>query len=480
MARPNFSETKIESGAEWETLHPITDPIDPSRIKMELNAAKNGEIGRLHRIYERMETDDRYGGAVSKLKRGIASQRVRVSPSKHFRNASEKRTAQEYADKARFLMQNLNMRQVLKVFANPYLKTFDVFENHYERGDAPFYEGRAYFLNKIESVPTTRLMVGQGVEAPYGKPAILELDGTVKPVAAYDERKVYTVTDDQIDDFSFVEQGVARRCLTWWVIKQYIVRWWGEFADTYGEPVRIAQVSDMDLSDDRRSKIERALASLGKNGWAIMPQDIALDLKDMSLGSNASGHNVYQSVLAAANTAFTVAVLGQTDTTEGGEGAYAKAKIHDNVRHDIMEDVAGMAEDGLEHSARSLLSINEGTSFEPHLAPTFQIPLPTPMDLAKKARAYNTLQKKMSMPIPARQVRDEFGIDSPTAGEPVIADGQRFESEAEYLEYMEEKQERMQEAREQGTAGRQQQIADGQEGEGGRPPEEDSDTADNA
>jgi len=212
-------------------------------------------------------------------------------------------------------------------------------------------------------------------------------------------------------------------------------------------------VEDLDISDDRRFRIEQALKSLGKNGWAIIPQDLAVEIRDMSVGSNASGHSIYENILTASNIAFTVAVLGQTETTEGGEGAYAKAKIHDNVRHDIMEDVAGMAEDGLEHSARALLSINHGSQFEPHLAPSFKIPLPTPMDLAKKARAYNTVQKKMGVAIPTRQIRDEFGLDSPTTGEAVIADGQWFENEQEYLDHMEEKRERMMAAREQGAEG---------------------------
>lgn len=472
MARPNLQETKIEHGQEWETLHPITEPVDPSRVKMILTAARQGELGRLHRLYEMMRTDDRFGGVISSLKRAIAAKRVRVSPSKHFRNAEEERTAREYADRARFLMQDLSMRKVLKGFTLPYLKGVEGYEIDYERRDAPFFGSRAYFVSDVETIPTTRLHVGRDAQIPYGKLGIQQLDGTLKPIDSYDERKVFYLEDDDLGGANYTEVGAARRCMPWWVIKQYVIRWWGEFADVYGEPVRVAEVESIDMPDDRRAKLERMLQSLGKNGWAIIPQDIALDLKDMSVGGNASGHTIYQNVIGAANSAYTVAVLGQTDTTEGGEGAYAKAKIQNRVRHDIMEDVSGLAEDGLEHTAKSVLSVNYGSDFEPHLAPTFEIPLPTPMDLSKKARAYNTLQKKMGLAIPARQIRDEFGIDSPSSGEAIIADGQRFDDESEYLDYMEEKQDMQRTAQEQGRRG----AAVSNEGDGPASDEDASDT----
>lgn len=447
MARPNYRETKIEHGQEWETLHPISDPVDPSYVKMVMTSAKSGEIGRLYRLFERMEsTDDRYGGVVSSLKRAVAKNRVRISPSNKHRTDREKDIAQEYARRVRHLM-DLSTRTALKAFVEPYLKGSEVYEVDYELRDVPFFDGRAYVANGVSPVPTTRLLEGRGAQIDYGDLAILQRDGTYKPVADYRDEKVFVIKDEEIEAH-YHEHGAARSVLPWWVVKQYVIRWWGEYADVYGEPLRLATISDYDLPDDKKHRLERALESLGKNGWALIPQGIEVELKDMAIGGS-TGHSVYRNILSAANVAYTVRVLGQTDTTEGGEGAYAQAKIQNKVRHDIVEDVTNIAEDGLEHIADSVLSINYGSEYEPHLAPTFEIPVPAPMDLSKKARAFNTLQKKMGLAIPARQVRDEFGIDRPSTGEPVVADGMRFESEAEYLEYAEEKRERQREAAKQ-------------------------------
>lgn len=438
MARPNFQEQKIEHGAEWEPLESVTGPVEPSRVSSVLSAAQNGEIGRLHRLYEHAAaTDDRLGGVLSTLKRSVASRRVRISPSSLHQTESEKNTAKEYAEHARFLIQDLDMRTVLKRFVSPYLKGVDVYEIMYEKKDAPIFgSGRPYVPVEIEPVQPRRIREMQGYEhGPYGKVGIAQNDGEILPLTEYDDRKVFALYDEE-GRSNFDKAGVGRRVLTWWIIKQFVMRWWGEYADVYGEPIRIANVDDP--NNEERNRLESALRSLGKNGYALIPDDVALEIKDMAM--NGTGHDIYDTLISAANTAFTVSVLGQTDTTEGGEGAYAKAKVQDRVRHDILEDVSGLAEDGLEKTAESALRINYAGRYKPHLAPSVEIPVPSAADVKAKAKAFNILQKKVGVPISVRELRDEFGLDTPHDGEPVLVNGKRYENLQEYLDSLEEEE----------------------------------------
>lgn len=455
MARPNYQGTKISHGHEWEPLRPLNEPVDPTRIKKVLHSARRGEVGQLHRLYERMDaTDDRFGGNVSKLKRSIASNRVRISPSARAQTAEEEATAQEYAEHLRHLMRDLSMRKVLKAFTKPYLKGAEVYEIEYEKKDAPIMGGRPYFPTGVSTPPTRRLRMGQGVELDWGKLGIYYLDGSIRDIDSYRDTKVFKLEDEEMRG-RYHEAGVARRCLTWWIIKQFVIRWWGEYADLYGEPVRVAEVDSLSMSEDKEANLQHALESLGQNGWAIIPDDIALEMKDMTAtgGGSTSGSDIYQAIIAAANIAYTVSILGQTDTTEGGEGAYAKAKIQNLVRLDILEDVASTAEEGLEHVGKSALRINLGNSFKPHLAPKFKIPIPNPAELSTKAEAFKTLTKKMGVPVAEQQLRDEFGLDSPTEDQVIIANGQRFGNMAEYLDFAEKNRESRMKAMKQGAEG---------------------------
>jgi phage gp29-like protein len=442
MARPAFQSQKIENGHEWQRLRPLTEPVEPKKVKMILQQARDGELGDLHRLYERtFAVDDRLGGITSALKRAVSSKRTRISPArKEARDDEEREIARRYADYARVMTRDVKWRTMLKTFLSPYLKGVDVFEVMYEREDAPIDDiNRWYKVTGVESVPTRRLQMMQGIYGDYGKLGILQLNGEIKPLTEYDDRKVFSLADEPARG-KWDEAGAARRCLTWWIVKQFIIRWWPQFAETSGEPIRIARTSKQNLDDETERKIVEAMKKLGSNGWGIVPDDIALEVKEILQGSKTAD-DVYKGIMNAANQAYTIAILGQTDTTESSEGAYAKAKIQNQVRMDILLDISKLASNGVEKVIEAGLRVNEKQAFRPHLAPTFEVHIPTPTGMGKKAKAFDMLQDEMSVALPVTQIRDEFGIETPDPEEPVIADGRRFEDEQDYLEYMAEKRE---------------------------------------
>jgi len=432
--KKSITKTHIPHGGQWQAFNLMNDDFTPDNMASVLRSARMGEIGRLYRVYERMETDDRFGGVVSSLKRAISRRRLRITASRNYNTAQEKEIAREYAERTRTLLSELTFRKVSKVLVRPYIFGMGGYEIDYVRKDVAGL-GRRPVPTKLAPVPTARMAYDTSDdENRWGKMGIRMADGKIKLFEEFRNDKV-SMMEDEPQRGKWADAGVARRCLSWLMVKRFAQQWWAEYGELYGEPFRIARTDSYDIDDDMRDFLGQMLESLGKNGWGIIPEDVAFELME----ANRSGSvQTYSDLIKYANDAYAVAVLGQIQTTDGGRnGSFAKAQIQNNVRHDILQDVAKMVEDGYEHIAESTLSLSYGGKFLPHLTPNFNVVVANPTELQSKASAYNKIQEDMGVPISERQVRDEFALDTPDENEAIVANGKRYESMQDYLDDME-------------------------------------------
>jgi phage gp29-like protein len=106
---------------------------------------------------------------------------------------------------------------------------------------------------------------------------------------------------------------------------------WMAFSELYGTPRRWAEYADS-VSADTRSDVNDMLEEGSTDLSALLPAGVSLE----HFQASGSGET-YQNQLAWAEKKMSILYLGQTLTTDSGtHGSYAIARVHENVRADLL------------------------------------------------------------------------------------------------------------------------------------------------
>jgi phage gp29-like protein len=106
---------------------------------------------------------------------------------------------------------------------------------------------------------------------------------------------------------------------------------WLSFSELYGTPLRYGTYEDSIVDADRET-LQDLLNEMGTDVAAMLPKGVTLD----TIQASGTGET-YQKQLDYADSKLAILWLGQTLTTDvGGTGSYAAAKVHDNVRGDLL------------------------------------------------------------------------------------------------------------------------------------------------
>lgn len=209
--------------------------------------------------------------------------------------------------------------------------------------------------------------------------------------------------------------GIARSALWAWVFKSYALRDWARFCELFGQPVRIGKY-DASASPADVAILRRAVFELGSDAAAILPQSMAVELVES--GSKTASAEIYARLIDYLDSQVSKCVLGQTLTTDAGKsGSLAQAKVHDDVRADLLKyDARALAQTLRTQLAAPIVALNLGPSAPvPHIA----LHIAEPEDLD----ALHTQVLGLSgagLPVPLRWVREKWGIPEPEAGEAVL------------------------------------------------------------
>ena len=132
--------------------------------------------------------------------------------------------------------------------------------------------------------------------------------------------------------------GLFRACLWPFLYKAYAVGDFAEFLETYGLPIIVGKYMSGATGEEKAS-LMRAVTALGHDARAIMPEGMALEIKEVVGGAGGSHH---LNMVDWADRAQSKAVLGQTTSSEAkatglGSGV---ADLHGQVRRDILKSDA--------------------------------------------------------------------------------------------------------------------------------------------
>jgi phage gp29-like protein len=156
-----------------------------------------------------------------------------------------------------------------------------------------------------------------------------------------------------------IRGGIVRPCAWYWLYKNFSLRDWVIFAEAYGQPLRIGKYGAGSSDEDRRVLL-RAVANLGSDAGAIVPDSMSIEfIKDMNQTGSV---DLFERLSKYCDEQISKAVLGQTTTSDSlSGGGLAGNQSHNDVRGDIADDDAASLASTLNRQlVKPLVDINFG------------------------------------------------------------------------------------------------------------------------
>lgn len=376
----------------WRPLASLT----PAQVAEILRRASMGDAHDfLIAAADIEEKDLHYRAVLQTRKLAVAGLPWDVQP------ADESRAAKKAADLARRVLESIDMPELMVQLLDALSKGYAVAEILWQT-DGPTWTPAAilpreahWFRFDRETGRALRLMDGtpDGAELPRYK----FLCHTPKVMAGI-----------------ALMGGLARSALWAWVFKSYALRDWAAFAELYGQPIRIGKYEAGATREDI-AVLKRAVFELGSDAGAVIPAGMALEIVE-SAAKSASA-DLYERLIVYLDRQVSKAVLGQTLTTDqGSSGSLAQAKVHDEVRADLMRADARALSATL---TRDLIAPLIALNLPDAPLPLLSLMVEEPEDMAALADQLAKLVP-LGLPIPQRWVREKWGIPEAAPDEPVL------------------------------------------------------------
>jgi len=134
----------------------------------------------------------------------------------------------------------------------------------------------------------------------------------------------------------------------YWVAAVYGLKWFMQFAQICGVPIRWAEYG----SEPDRIKLSQLMQNIGQNGWGAFPTGTKLNFVEAARSANDIPQKV---MIDLADQQCDIFILGQTLTSSQGEkGSHALGVVHEGVRQDVIEGVCDFVGEALHLSTRSV------------------------------------------------------------------------------------------------------------------------------
>ncbi|WP_151720209.1 DUF935 domain-containing protein [Gemmobacter serpentinus] len=206
--------------------------------------------------------------------------------------------------------------------------------------------------------------------------------------------------------------GLARVVSFAWMCKQYTMKDWIAFIETYGLPLRLGRYGPEATVDDVR-KLFMAVANIGTDAAAVLPKSMEIEFQN---GTAVTGDRLFENFARWADEQISKAVLGQTMTADSGSSE-AQAKVHNDVRHDIaVSDARAVSGTINRDIVRAYVALNFG---EQDIYPRLRLVIEEPEDAKAKVDGAVALAG-IGVTFRASELRRTLGYSDPEPGEEVV------------------------------------------------------------
>ncbi|MCP3735973.1 DUF935 domain-containing protein [Sphingomonas sp. RP10(2022)] len=209
-----------------------------------------------------------------------------------------------------------------------------------------------------------------------------------------------------------IRGGLARAVAWSYMFKNYAIKDWVAFLETYGMPLRIGRY-DNGESEANIAKLMAALADLGSDAAAVFPKTMQVDFVDGKAGTAPA--DLWLAKANFCDSQVSKAVLGQTGTTDTKPGGIGDGgnKVHDGVRKDIeTADAVLIAATLNDQLVKPIVMLNRGVR---RRYPRIRIGRPNPIDVKALTDAVTALVP-LGAEIDADAIIDRAGLPKPKPG----------------------------------------------------------------
>lgn len=375
--------------------HPAQN-LTPGKLTSLLRAAEQGAPLAYFELAEEMEEKDlHYLSVIGTRKRQVAQLPITVDP------ASKDPAHERHADFVREWIERDELQDELFNMLDGIGKGFSITEMVWEFSPKRWWPGklewcdpRFFEFDKVDGV--TPLMRGD--------------DGTPQPLDA----AKYIVHFHQAKSGLPIRGGLARAAAWSYLFKNYAMKDWVGFLETYGLPIRLGRYDNGETEENRRI-LMNALAQLGSDAAAIFPKTMEVEFIDGKGGTIPA--DMWQALADFCDMQVSKAVLGQTATTDAKIGGLGSGKEHGDVRADIERaDAKKLAASITRDAVIPMIVLNFGRQDK---YPRIRIGHEDPVDIAQLVDAATKLAP-FGVRIGKEGMRKAAGLPAPEDGEEVL------------------------------------------------------------
>jgi phage gp29-like protein len=308
----------------------VSDRLTFKRLSALLRAAEDGDAESMLQLNTEMESKDIHLKRMAETRRtGLTRLQWEIEPaSRHEEGVDEDRAtaaADFVRDHLRRLVVQRNGRPV-RVFTHmltamsgaigPNLKVFELVWNGPSLRDiAPIPHTRLTFdLNKSQTVRIVTYEQRMGIVPQVNKFVIH--------------------SPDDIEAYPFTNT-IAKAQAVVYLMKHLAQSDWQSFCELFGQPMRVGKYGSNVTTGDK-TILRDALKDMGTNFWGMIPDSMSIEMIETA-NRQAEPYSAFIELLERKQT---IGYLGQTLTTDttAATGTYAAARVHNEVRLDILEE----------------------------------------------------------------------------------------------------------------------------------------------
>jgi len=377
----------------WST-HP-SEGLTPVRLAELLRESENGDPANYLALAEDMEEKDlHYQAVLGTRKRAVSQLQITVEP------ADDSAEAEKDADLVRSFVRREVLQDELFDILDAIGKGFSITEILWETSEKQWMplELRWVDPRHIDFDRTDR------------RTPLLKSAGGPIPLAPFKFIRAEMKAKSGLP----IRGGIARGVAWAYLFKNFDIKAWVQFAEIYGQPLRVGKYGP-DATDEDRRKLLRAVSNIGTDAAAIIPESMLLEFVKADQKASA---DMYLQLAEFMERQVSKAVLGQTTTTDAISDGHAVAKEHNEVRGDIEQADANQLGAILKRDvAKPLVDLNHG----PRRAyPSITIGRAEQLDQKQYAENIERLAK-VGMPISISDVRDKMSLKAPEGVEDTLS-----------------------------------------------------------
>ncbi len=394
--------------------HPAAG-LTPARLAVILREAEQGNARAFLDLAEEMEERDlHYLAVLSTRRRQVSQLAVTVAP------ADDSTEAEADAAEVRAWVERTELEDEIFSLMDAVGKGFAVCEIIWDLSARQWQPARLeYRLPRwFEFDPSrgqTLMVRAEAQSAPDSTPGLVPL-----------EPGKFVTHVHQAKSGLPIRGGLARAAAWAWLFKTYTSRDWVRFVEAYGQPLRVGKYHKGAMPAER-DILMRAVRDIATDACAIIPEGMSIEF--ITSQAVRASSDLYRDLLSYLDAQVSKAVLGQTLTTDagqGGSGSYALGQVHDAVRHDIERaDARQLAATLTRDVARPIVALNRGDP-GPRGYPRIMIGREEQADPALVA---DMLSKLPGLRVDAAEVRAMLGFSEPGPQAEILGGSPRPEAD---------------------------------------------------